>query len=94
MTNNHCIYQVPASKSRKKTTQKAIKTKQQQAPLLAHSEHWQTEPHPETAELTRLTEAEQSLYNDLRENRLGDGLRLEQEKIGFETLLDSLKTLP
>lgn len=59
--------------------------------LLAHRNHWQTEPHPESAVLTRLTEAEQSLYNDLRENRLGDRVRLEQEKIGFETLVDALE---
>jgi hypothetical protein len=58
--------------------------------LLAHRKHWQTEPHPETAVLTRLTEAEQSLYDDLRENRLGDRVRLEQEKIRFETLVEAL----
>jgi len=55
--------------------------------LLAHRNHWQTEPHPESATLTRLTEAEQSLYNDLRENRLEDRVRLEQEKISFELLV-------
>jgi hypothetical protein len=59
--------------------------------LLAHREHWQTEPHPETAELSSLTETEQSLYDDLRENRLGDHIRLEQEKIGFATLLEALR---
>lgn len=60
------------------------------ATLLAHRNHWQTEPHPESAVLTRLTEAEQSLYDDLRENRLGDSVRLEQEKIGFELLVAAL----
>lgn len=59
--------------------------------LLAHREHWETEPHPETAELTRLTEAEQSLYDDLRENRLGESVRLEQEKIGYEMLVEALR---
>jgi hypothetical protein len=59
--------------------------------LLAHREHWQTEPHPESALLRRLTDEEQSLYDDLRENRLGDHIRLEQEKIGFATLLEALK---
>jgi hypothetical protein len=58
--------------------------------LLAHRAHWETEPHPETATLARLTEAEHALYNDLRENRLSDNIRLEQEKIGFETLLAAL----
>ncbi|RXK85211.1 hypothetical protein EST62_07120 [Chlorobaculum sp. 24CR] len=61
------------------------------ATLLAHRNHWQTEPNPETAELTRLTEAEQSLYDDLRENRLDDGVRLEQEKIGYEMLVEALE---
>ena len=59
--------------------------------LLAHREHWQTEPQPETAELTRLTEAEQSLYDDLRQNRLGENVRLEQEKIGYEMLVEALE---
>jgi len=58
--------------------------------LLAHRTHWQTEPHPETATLTRLTEAEQALYNDLRENRHGEKVRLEQEKISFELLVAAL----
>lgn len=58
--------------------------------LLAHRNHWQTEPHPESAVLTRLTEAEQALYNDLRENRLGEKVRLEQEKISFELLVEAL----
>jgi len=61
--------------------------------LLAHCEHWQTEPNPEFAELTRLTEAEQSLYDDLKENRLGEKVRLEQEKIGFELLVAALGKL-
>jgi hypothetical protein len=59
--------------------------------LFAHRQHWENEPNPETAELTRLTEAEQSLYNDLRENRLGERVRLEQEKIGFEMLVAALE---
>lgn len=59
--------------------------------LLAHRDHWESEPRPESAVLTRLNEAEQSLYDDLRENRLGDRIRLEQEKIGYETLLAALE---
>jgi hypothetical protein len=33
--------------------------------------------------LTTLTPSEQALYDDLRDNRYGKTLRLEQEKIGF-----------
>jgi len=33
--------------------------------------------------LKRLNGAEQALYDDIRFNRLGDRVRLEQERIGF-----------
>jgi hypothetical protein len=59
--------------------------------LIAHREHWESEPAPETANLSRLTETEQSLYDDLRQNRLGGHVRLEQEKIGYTTLIEALR---
>lgn len=61
--------------------------------LLTHREHWETEPHPGTAALSRLTQEEYLLYDDLCENRLGDRIRLEQEKIGFTALLEALKKI-
>jgi hypothetical protein len=33
--------------------------------------------------LSRLNTEERALYDDLRDNRLGKNLRLEQERIGF-----------
>ncbi len=44
---------------------------------------WGTEPAPARRDLATLTPAEQALYDDLRDNRYGKNLRLEQEKIGF-----------
>ncbi len=61
--------------------------------LLNHSSLWETENHPETARLTRLTSAEKTLYEDLCHNRYGNHVRLEQEKIGFNTLLETLEKI-
>ena len=51
--------------------------------LLAHRDRWGTEPAPTTARLGRLTGAEQALYRDLVGDRLGDRLRLEQERVDW-----------
>ncbi|SHO52659.1 DUF3322 domain-containing protein [Desulfopila aestuarii] len=56
--------------------------------FLAHREHWDREPQPQARELTRLTSAEQELYDELCTNRLGTHLRLEQERIRFNRVLD------
>lgn len=61
--------------------------------LLAHRTLWSVEPSPETVELTRLTGEEMALYDDLRSGSLGERVRLEQERIGFEWLVDALSTL-
>jgi len=61
------------------------------ATLLAHRLLWGSEPHPETVELTRLTGEEMALYNDLRSGSLGERVRLEQERIGFDYLVDALE---
>lgn len=58
--------------------------------LLAHRSHWGAEPRPETRDLARLTEEESALYDDLRWNRLGERVRLEQEKIGFERVREAI----
>lgn len=61
--------------------------------LLAYRIFWGLESQPESRELPRLTAEEQSLYDDLRRNRLGERVRLEQEKIGFERLVETLEWL-
>ncbi len=51
--------------------------------LLSHRQHWITEPEPEKRDLSRLTDLENQLYNDLRYNSFGSSIRLEQEMINF-----------
>jgi hypothetical protein len=52
--------------------------------LTAHRSLWGHEPRQEIRDLPRLNPEEQALYDDLRYNRLGDQLRFEQERVGFD----------
>jgi len=60
------------------------------ATLDAHAAVWGVEDKPLRIDLHRLTPAERALYDDLRDNRIRPGLRLEQERIGFGWLADRL----
>jgi hypothetical protein len=51
--------------------------------LLAFESQWGGEEKQTLRDLSRLNEEECALYDDLRDNRLGKNLRLEQERIGF-----------
>jgi hypothetical protein len=51
--------------------------------LMKFASQWGTEDKPVLRDLPRLTPEERALYDDLRDNRLGKNLRLEQERIGF-----------
>jgi len=53
------------------------------ATLMAHRPLWGREETPTQRELGRLHADEAHLYDDLRRDRLGPALRLEQERIGF-----------
>jgi hypothetical protein len=53
------------------------------ATLVAHGDLWTREGEPHRETLTRLSPSEGALYADLREDRLGTGVRLEQERIAF-----------
>ena len=53
------------------------------ATLLAHAQQWGHEAQPLLRDLPRLTSDEAAVFNDLRDNRLRVGVRLEQERIGF-----------
>ena len=64
-----------------------------EATLLAHRALWGRESTPETRHLQHLTPQELQLYHDLLSNRFGDQLRLEQERIGYNFLLSSLKEI-
>jgi hypothetical protein len=61
--------------------------------LMAHELLWGTERSQTVRALPRLTIAETSLYNDLKDDRIARGLRLEQEHIGLEWLKTALEHL-
>jgi hypothetical protein len=50
---------------------------------MAHETFWGEEPDQVMHDLPRLTASERDLFDDLRDNRIRKGLRLEQERIGF-----------
>lgn len=63
------------------------------ATLDAHAAIWGSEDKPLRVDLHRLTPEECALYDDLRDNRIRAGLRLEQEYIGFHWLAHHLQLL-
>ncbi|MHB1091952.1 DUF3322 domain-containing protein [Thiobacillus sp.] len=63
------------------------------ATLDAHAAIWGSEDKPLRVDLHRLTPEERALYDDLRDNRIRPGLRLEQEHIGFHWLAHRLHLL-
>lgn len=63
------------------------------ATLDAHASMWGSEEQPLRGDLHRLTPEERGLYDDLRYNRIRAGLRLEQEHIGFQWLVQCLRFL-
>lgn len=60
------------------------------ATLLAHRPLWVSEDRPFLGELPQLSETERSLFEDLKRNRFGDRVRLEQERIAYGHLLSAL----
>ena len=62
------------------------------ATLDAHRRLWTQEGRNQRfmGELDRLTNDEWQLFDDLRQNRLGDRVRLEQERVSFGRLKGSL----
>jgi hypothetical protein len=58
--------------------------------LLAHRDRWVSEASPATSRLDRLTTEEQALYEDLVTDRLGERVRLEQERIDWDWLAERL----
>lgn len=61
--------------------------------LLANQTLWGKEGSPLNRNLPRLTANEQALYSNLRDQRFGKNLRLEQEHIAFHLLTDALNAL-
>lgn len=54
---------------------------------------WGIEPTPTKRDLTMLTAGEQALYDEIRNNRITENLRLEQEKIGFGWIRQAVAAL-
>ena len=61
--------------------------------FLAFESLWGAESSPIDRDLPRLTAGERALYDDLRDNRIGTHLRLEQERIGFAWVRNELSRL-
>jgi hypothetical protein len=51
--------------------------------LLAHRTFWGREAIKNVGPLKHLTDEEAALFDDLQHDRLGEHVRLEQERIGF-----------
>lgn len=58
--------------------------------MMVHRDFWVKERVPARSALTRLTAEEGELYEDLVLNRLGENLRLEQERLGFNWVTQAL----
>jgi hypothetical protein len=58
--------------------------------LLEHRDRWVCEDRPTTSALTHLTPGELGVYQDLVEGRLGDRVRLEQERIDWPWAIERL----
>ncbi len=61
------------------------------ATLMAHQLVWGTESQPKIARLPQLNLDENRLYQELCNNSLGSSVRLEQEKIGYQWLVERLR---
>lgn len=59
--------------------------------LVAHRDRWVLEPRPTSASLTRLRADEAALYDDLVADRLGERVRLEQERIDWSWVSEALR---
>ena len=63
------------------------------ATLLAFEPQWGDEGKQTLCDLSQLTSEEKELYDELRDNRIRKGLRLEQERIGFGWVQSALAEL-
>lgn len=63
--------------------------------LHAHRDLWGSEDSDKrfVGELSRLTEAEQSLFGQLRDNVVGERIRLEQERIGYGWAVKAIRDM-
>jgi hypothetical protein len=59
--------------------------------LMAHPQQWETETNPTSRPLPHLTTEEESLYKDLIGGTYGESVRLEQERIRFSIVEETLE---
>ena len=60
--------------------------------LLGHQTLWSEEPQDRRClhDLDALDDEERTIYDDLRFDRLGERVRLEQERVGYSHVLDAV----
>jgi len=58
--------------------------------LIAHESLWGEETEQVMHDLPRLTSTERALFDELRDNHIRKGLRLEQEHVGFQFIKTAL----
>jgi hypothetical protein len=63
------------------------------ATLTTHQHLWTDEDTQHLSQLGRLTAAERAVYDDLRNNQHGPGVRLEQERVSFGDLERALRQI-
>jgi hypothetical protein len=61
--------------------------------LMAHEKLWGEETEQVVHDLLNLTEKEKVLFDELRDNRVRNGLRLEQERVSYQWLKAALLAL-
>lgn len=61
--------------------------------LMQHRALWVQEDAPYAGSLTRLTPTEQSVFDELVAHRLGERVRLEQERVGFGWVMRAIGAL-
>jgi len=61
--------------------------------LMAHRSLWGREDAPYRAALSRLDPHEHALFDDLVHDRLGEKVRLEQERVSYALLKENLETI-
>lgn len=61
--------------------------------LMAHAAFWGEEVDQVLHDLPRLTPEERGLFDELRDNRIRAGLRLEQERVGFHWVTEKLSLI-
>jgi hypothetical protein len=74
----------------RRTLPHAVSVLMDERTLLYHRDLWGMEEWPESRDLELLEGEERVVYEGLRQGRWGERVRLEQERIGFDRVMDLL----